>query len=61
MVTGLRPYEFFCAVDLKTRFSLISPNLTPTIEKQQEKQKAVHEGKRNFFKGGESLGVQQKR
>ena len=62
--TGLRPDELFLRRRLKTRFSLISPNLTPRIEKQQEKQKSCARWKEalsNFFKGGESLGVQQKR
>ena len=61
--TGLRPDELFLRRRLKTRLSLISPNLTPTIEKQQDKQKAPHDGKRPLvtFSKGEKVLVCNKR
>ena len=48
---------------IKTRCTLISPNLTPTVEKQQEKQRAAHDGKKplvTFLKGEKVLVCNKK-
>ena len=60
--TGMRPDELFLRRRLRTRFTL-SPNLSPRIEKWQQKQKAIHDGKKspNTFKKGEKVLVLNKR
>ena len=47
--TGMRPDELFLRRRLHTRFSMLSPNLTPRVEKYQQKQKVVHDG--NYKRG----------
>ena len=61
--TGLQPDKLFLRRRLKTHFSLTSPNLTPRIEKQQEKQKSAQDGKRPLvtFSKGEKVLVCNKR
>ena len=61
--TGMRPDELFLRRRLQTRFSLLSPNLTPRVEKHQQKQKAAHDGKRSLqrFKEEEKVLVLNKR
>ena len=52
--TGMRPDKLFLHCRLRTRFALISPNLSPRVEKCQQKQKATHDGKKppsTFMKG----------
>ena len=54
----MRPDELFLWRRIQTRFSLLSPNLTPRVEKYQQKQKVAHDGKRSlqtFKKGGKVL------
>ena len=56
--TGMRPDELYLRRRIQTRFSLLSPNLTPRVEKYQQKQKVAHDGKRSlqtFKKGGKVL------
>ena len=56
--TGMRPDKLLLWRRIQTRFSLLSPNLTPKVEKYQQKQKVAHDGKRSlqtFKKGGKVL------
>ena len=61
--TGMRPDELFLHHRIRTRFTLISPNLTPIVEHKQQKQKVVHDGKKPFvlFSKGEKVLVRNKR
>jgi len=42
----MMPDELFVRRRLRTRFALLSPNLSPRVEKCQQKQKATHDGKK---------------
>ena len=44
---GMRPDELFLR-RAQTRFSLLSPNLSPRVEKHQQKLKVYHDGKRHL-------------
>ena len=47
------------ALPLKERLTLIFPNLAPTVEHHQQRQKTVHNGKEsacNVCRGGEGTG-----
>ena len=58
--TGMRPDELFLRRRLRTRLSLLSPNLAPRVEKQQQKQKVHHDGKRHlqiYQKGGKGAST----
>jgi len=61
--TGMRPDELFLRHRLRTRFTLLSPNLSPRVEKCQQKQKATHDGKKppSTFMKGEKVLVLNKR
>ena len=61
--TGMRPDELFLRRRIKTRFTLIAPNLTPSVEHQQQKQKTAHDGKKSLvtFSKGEEVLVHNKR
>ena len=61
--TGMRPDELFLRRRIKTRFTLISPNMTPTVEQKQWKQKTAHDGKKPLvtFLRGEKVLVANKR
>ena len=58
--TGMRPDELFLRRRMRTHFSMLSPNLTPRVEKYQQKQKVVHDGKKSlqtFKRGGKGAGT----
>ena len=61
--TGRRPDELFLRRRLRTRFTLLSPNLSPRVEKCQQNQKAAHDGKKlpSAFLKGEKVLVLNKR
>ena len=61
--TGMRPDELFLRRRINTRFTLISPNLTSSVEHQQQKQKTTHDGKKPLvtFLKGEKVLVHNKR
>ena len=61
--TGMRPDELFLRRRINTRFTLISPNLTSSVEHQQQKQKTAHDGKKPLvtFLKGEKVIVYNKR
>ena len=61
--TGMRPDELFLRRRIKTHFTLIAPNLTPSVEHQQQKQKTAHDGKKSLvtFSKGEEVLVHNKR
>ena len=42
--TGMRPDELFLHCRIKTHLTSISPNMTPSVEHQQQKQKTAHDG-----------------
>ena len=60
--TGMRPDELFLRRRMHTHFSMLSPNLTPRVEKYQQKQKVVHDGKKSLqtFKRGKKVLVLDK-
>ena len=60
--TGIRPDELFLRRRVRTRFSLLSPNLAPRVEKHQQKQKGCHDGKRRLqtYRKGEKVLVLNK-
>lgn len=62
-ITGMRPDELFLRCRLQTRFTLLSPNLSPRVEKCQQNQKVVHDGKKlpSPFVKGEKVLVFNKR
>lgn len=45
-VTGRSPAELFLKREIRTRFSLLKPDLSKIVEHQQEKQKQHHDGER---------------
>ena len=52
------PDELFLRRRLRTRFALLSPSLSPRVEKWQQKQKATHDDKKPpsaFMKGEKVL------
>lgn len=56
--TGMRPDELFLHRRVRTRFTLLSPNLSPRVEKCQKNQKVAHDGKKvpsTFVKGEKVL------
>ena len=56
----MRPDKLFLQRRIQTPFSLLSPNLTPRVEKYQQKQKVAYDGKRSlqtFKKGGKVLAL----
>ena len=59
----MRPDELFLRRRINTHFTLISPNLTPSVEHQQQKQKTAHDGKKQLviFLKGEKVLVHNKR
>ena len=61
--TGMRPDELFLRHRINTRFTLISPNLTLSVQHQQQKQKTAHDGKKPLviFLKGEKVLVHNKR
>ena len=61
--TGMRPDELFLGCRINTHFTPISPNLTPLVEHQQQKQKTVHDGNKPLviFLKGEKVLVHNKR
>ena len=63
ITAGMRPDELFLCRKIKTHFTLISPNLAPAVEQQQQKQKAAHVGKKSLitFLKGEKVLVLNKR
>ena len=61
--TGMRPDELFLRHRVRTRFTLLSPNQSPRVEKCQQNQKAAHDGKKSLstFLKGEKVLVLNKR
>ena len=61
--TGMRPDELFQRCRINTHFTPISPNLTPSVEHQQQKQKTAHDGNKPLviFLKGEKVLVHNKR
>ena len=60
---GMRPDELFLCRRINTHFTLISQNLTSSVEHQQQKQKTAHDGKKPLvtFLKGEKVLVHNKR
>ena len=61
--TERRPDELFLHRRLRTRLTLIFPNLAPTVEHHQQRQKAAHDGKTPLvaFMEGEKVLVRNHR
>ena len=53
--TGLRPDELFLCRRTRTCFSFMSPNLTPTVKKHQERTEVAHDGKQSRLEGEKVL------
>ena len=53
----MRPDELLLRRRVQTRFSLLSANLAPRVEKYQQKQKVYHDGKRHLqrYRKGEKV------
>ena len=48
ITTGMKPDELFLRRRMRTHFSMVSPNLTPRVEKYQQRQKVVYDGKKSL-------------
>ena len=55
--TEMRPDELFLHQRIRTHLSLLSPNLLPTVEKYQQKQKDARDGKK-VLRRGKGAGTQ---